>query len=63
MHGKKGTVENINRQLRRYYPKSTDLSTIDTEELKMNVQKINQQPKKVLEWKRPIDEYERLLAA
>ena len=59
----KGTVENINRQLRRYYAKSTDLSAIDTEELKVNVQKINQQPKKVLEWKRPIDEYERLLAA
>ena len=44
---KKGTVENISRQLRRYYPKSTDLSTINTEEIMMNVQKINQQPKNI----------------
>ncbi len=38
-----GTIENINRQLRRYYPKSTNISMIDTDELKKNVDKINQQ--------------------
>ena len=59
----KGTVENLNRQLRRYYPKATDISMIDTDELRKNVDKINKQPKKVLQWSRPIDEYERLLAA
>lgn len=59
----KGTVENINRQLRRYYPKATDLSMIDNKELMTTVDKINRQPKKVLEWRRPIDEYERQLAA
>ncbi len=36
---------------------------IDKDELRKNVDKINKQPKKVLEWKRPIDEYKRLLAA
>lgn len=46
----KGTVENINRQLRRYYPKATDLSMIDNKELMTTVDKINRQPKKVLEW-------------
>ena len=27
------TVENLNRQLRRYYPKATDISMIDTDAL------------------------------
>ena len=41
------TVENINKQLRRYYPKATDLSTIDAEESKKNIQKIDQQSQKM----------------
>lgn len=41
-------VENINRLSRRHYHKSTDLPTIDTEELMMNAEKINQQHKNVV---------------
>ncbi len=41
-------VENINRLPRKHYHKSTDLPTIDTEELMMNAEKINQQHKNVV---------------
>ncbi len=49
----KETNENTNGLLREYYPKGMDLSLVDENELKMNLEKMNNRPRKCLGFKTP----------
>lgn len=47
----KGSVENANKMLRRYFPKGTDFSTITQAQVDRAVALINQKPRKILGYK------------
>jgi transposase, IS30 family len=47
----KGAVENVNKMIRRYIPKGTDLRTISQEELDFVADRINKKPRQVLGFK------------
>jgi IS30 family transposase len=44
----KGSIENANKMIRRYYPKKTDFSTVSQEEIDRIVSIINNKPRKIL---------------
>lgn len=44
----KGSVENVNKMIRRYIPKGTDLATISQSQLDWIAGRINQKPRKIL---------------
>jgi len=44
----KGAVENVNKMIRRYIPKGTDLATVSQAELDLIADRINQKPRKIL---------------
>lgn len=54
----KGTNENLNGLLREFYPKGRNLSKVSERTLKKNLALINARPKKVLNFKKPIDLFE-----
>lgn len=49
----KGTNENTNGLLREFYPKGMDLSLVDEDELKHNLELMNNRPRKFLGYKTP----------
>lgn len=49
----KGSVENLNRIIRRYLPRTTDLSKITDQELYDIQERINNTPRKILGYKTP----------
>lgn len=49
----KGSNENSNGLLREFYPKGMDLSEVDEEELKYNLDLLNNRPRKCLKYKTP----------
>lgn len=49
----KGSNENSNGLLREFYPKGMDLSEVDEEELKHNLQLMNDRPRRCLKYKTP----------
>jgi IS30 family transposase len=49
----KGTNENANGLLREFYPKGMDLSLDDEDELKHNLELMNNRPRKCLGYKTP----------
>lgn len=51
----RGTNENTNRLLRRYFPKKTDLRKVSEAEVKTAVDELNSRPRKCLNWKTPKD--------
>ena len=51
----KGTNENLNGLLREFYPKGKNLSRVSPVTLKKNLALINARPKKVLNFKKPLD--------
>lgn len=53
----KGTVENINGLIRRFFPKGTDFDMIDETEIKRVENWINNRPMKVLGFKTPYEKY------
>lgn len=53
----RGTNENTNGLIRRYYPKGTYFSNITEEELKDVVEQINHRPRKRLGYKSPYEEF------
>ena len=60
----RGTNENTNGLLRQYFPKGTDLSRWNLEDLLAVQAAVNSRPRKVLDWKTPaeaLDEQLRLL--
>ena len=57
----KGTNENLNGLLREFYPKGRNLAGVSAKTLAQNVAKINNRPKKVLNYKTPADLFEQEL--
>jgi len=54
----RGTNENTNGLLRQYFPKGTDLTRWDAEELEAVASTLNSRPRKVLGWKTPAEAFE-----
>jgi len=51
----RGTNENTNGLIRRYFPKGTNFKTITAKQLKRVQDKLNNRPRKVLNYKTPIE--------
>ncbi|MEE9357452.1 MAG: IS30 family transposase, partial [Sedimenticolaceae bacterium] len=51
----RGTNENTNRLLRKYFPKKTDLSIYSQAHLDRVAKKLNQRPRKTLDFATPAD--------
>ena len=49
----KGTNENHNRFLRRFFPKGTDFTKVSQRQLQEAMDWMNNYPRKVLDWKTP----------
>lgn len=49
----RGTNENTNGLIRRYFPKKTDFNNITEQQLKIVQEKLNNRPRKVLKYKTP----------
>ena len=56
----KGTVENINGLIRRFFPKKTDFDKITEEEIQQVEDWINNRPMKILGYKSPNEKYQEL---
>lgn len=51
----RGTNENTNGLIRRYFPKGTDFNTVTEQQLKHVQTKLNNRPRKVLKYKTPME--------
>ena len=49
----RGLNENSNGLLRQYFPKSTDFTKVDDDDVKLAVDAINTRPRKTLSYKTP----------
>jgi len=54
----KGTVENTNGLIRRYFPKGTNFETITRQQIYDTQERLNNRPRKILEYKTPSEVWE-----
>mgnify|MGYP001828670838 CR=1 FL=1 len=59
----RGTNENTNRLLRQYFPKKTDLSVYSQADLNKVARRLNQRPRKTLDYETPVDKLQQCVAA
>jgi hypothetical protein len=59
----RGTNENTNGLLRQYFPKGTDLSIYDADEISAVAAALNARPRKTLGWKTPAEALDQLLSS
>jgi transposase, IS30 family len=57
----RGTNENTNGLLRQYFPKGSDLSVHDAEDLRRVQDRLNNRPRKTLDWKTPVEVFDQAL--
>jgi IS30 family transposase len=57
----RGTNENTNGLLRQYFPKGTDLSRWDADEIEAVATALNSRPRKTLGWRTPAEELDRYI--
>lgn len=57
----KGSIEYANRLIRRYFPKRTRLADISQKQIDQVIHRINNTPKKCLNWETPAQAFARLL--
>jgi IS30 family transposase len=57
----RGTNENTNGLLRQYFPKGTNLSRWNAEEIEAVANALNSRPRKTLGWKTPAEALDELL--
>ena len=58
----RGTNENTNGLLRQYFPKGTEFDKVSTREIKRVQRELNDRPRAVLCWKKPIEVINHLVA-
>jgi len=56
----KGSIENANKMLRRYFPKGTDFSGVSQQEVDHAVRLINEKPRRILGYRSSLEEALRL---
>ena len=59
----RGSNENANRLIREYLPKGTDLSGVSQTELNLIANRLNDRPRKILNYETPREVFVRLLEA
>lgn len=59
----RGTNENTNGLIRQYFPKGTDFSKVSLKEIKFAQDRLNNRPRKVLNWATPLEEFKKLSGA
>lgn len=58
----RGTNENTNGLIRQYFPKGTDFAQVSEDEIKMVQRKLNNRPRKVLNFYKPNEVFNKLVA-
>ena len=58
----RGTNENTNGLIRQYFPKGTDFSRVSEDEIKMVQRKLNDRPRKALNFYKPNEVFNKLVA-
>lgn len=58
----RGTNENTNGLVRQYFPKGTDFSLVSRREIKRVERELNDRPRKVLQWQKPDEVFNQLVA-
>ena len=59
---KRGTNENTNGLIRQYFPKGTDFMKVTPREIKRVERELNDRPRKVLNWMKPDEVFNQLVA-
>jgi IS30 family transposase len=57
----RGSNENTNGLLRQYFPRTTNLSLVSQDQLDAVALKLNQRPRKTLDFKTPADRLQKVL--